>query len=204
VDTEIPVKLIKRYPNRKLYDTESSTYVTLDDIAKMVKSGRELKIIDHKTGNDITDVTLAQIVFEEGKRKKNTLPLSTLKDLIQQRGGQVREFVDRIVHENPFTHAKEEAEEKLQHILRKSESARDDSSKFFRELVTGYTRSIEDVQKKFDERIREVGDRLASLPSALGDLRAFIDRLEKMEDRLAAMEERLDKIESSTSGSAEK
>ena len=57
-------KVIKRYANRKLYDTEQSTYVTLDEIEQMIKDGEELKIIDNKSKEDITHVTLAQILFE--------------------------------------------------------------------------------------------------------------------------------------------
>jgi polyhydroxyalkanoate synthesis repressor PhaR len=196
VTTDIKVKLIKRYPNRKLYDTESSAYVTLEDIAAMVKAGRELKIMDHKTGTDITNVTMAQIVFEEEKRKKSVLPIGTLKDLIQQRGEQVREFVDRIVHENPLTHAKEEAEERVTQLLKKGESVREESTKFFRDVVTNYTKGLEDVQKKFDDRVREVGDRLSSLPAALGDIKLMADRLEQMEERLVEIEKRLSKLES--------
>ena len=193
--TETKIKLIKRYPNRKLYDTESSAYVTLEDIAAMVKAGREVKIMDHKTGTDITNVTMAQIVFEEEKRKKSVLPIGTLKDLIQQRGEQVREFVDRIVHENPLQHAKEEAEERMQQIIKKGESVREESSKFFKEFVASYTKGLDDVQKRFDDRVREVGDRLASLPAAIGDIKLMAERLEQLEERLAEMEKRIDKLD---------
>lgn len=192
---ESQAKIIKRYPNRKLYDTESSSYVTLDDIAKMVKSGRDLRIIDHKTGDDLTKQTLAQIVFEEEKRKKSVLPIGTLKELIQQRGEQVREFVDRFVHDNPLTHAKEKAEEEMQQLLKKGETAREESARFFRELIGGYTRGFEEIQRKFDDRIREVGDRLAALPSVLGDMKLILERLEKVEARVEELERRLDKAE---------
>jgi polyhydroxyalkanoate synthesis repressor PhaR len=58
-------KVIKRYTNRKLYDTVESRYVTLDEIAEMVKAGAEVKVIDNRTKEDLTSVTLAQIIFEE-------------------------------------------------------------------------------------------------------------------------------------------
>ncbi len=190
-------KLIKRYPNRKLYDTESSTYVTLDDIARMVKSGRELKIIDHKTGNDITNVTLAQIVFEEGKRKKSVLPITTLRDLIQQRGEQVRDFVDRFVHESPLSHAREEAEEKVQGLIKRGEVARDESTRFFRDLLGSYTKGIEEIQEKLDARVHEVTERLSLLPTALADIKSVNERLDKLEKRLRKLE---DKLEGDRSG----
>jgi polyhydroxyalkanoate synthesis repressor PhaR len=71
-------KVIKRYTNRKLYDTVESRYVTLDEVADMVKEGVEVQIIDNRTKEDLTSVTLAQIVFEEEK-KKNQMPLSVLR-----------------------------------------------------------------------------------------------------------------------------
>ena len=60
-------KIVKRYANRKLYDTERSCYVTLDDISQMIKAGDEVRVIDNKSGEDLTSVTLAQIIFETEK-----------------------------------------------------------------------------------------------------------------------------------------
>src|SRR5947199_660910 len=75
-------KVIKRYTNRKLYDTVESRYVTLDEIAEMVKRGIEVKIVDNRSKEDLTSVTLAQIVFEEEKRK-NQMPPSVLRENIR-------------------------------------------------------------------------------------------------------------------------
>src|SRR5215470_19005274 len=75
-------KIVKRYSNRKLYDTERSKYVTLDEIAKMIKAGEEVTIIDNETKEDLTSVTLTQIIFEEEKRESR-MPLGMLRNLIQ-------------------------------------------------------------------------------------------------------------------------
>ena len=80
-------KVIKRYTNRKLYDTVESRYVTLDEIAQMIKAGAEVQIIDNRTKEDLTSVTLAQIIFEEEK-KTSKMSLDTLRDLIRH-GGEV-------------------------------------------------------------------------------------------------------------------
>jgi len=71
--------IIKRYQNRKLYDTSDSCYVTLEDIGEMIRIGKEIKVIDNKSGEDLTAVTLAQIIFEAQKRKTSVLPESLLK-----------------------------------------------------------------------------------------------------------------------------
>ena len=78
-------KVIKRYTNRKLYDTVESRYVTLDEIAQMIKGGAEVKIIDNRSKEDLTSVTLAQIIFEEEK-KRSQMPLGALREIIRHGG----------------------------------------------------------------------------------------------------------------------
>jgi len=80
-------RIIKRYANRKLYDTEHSRYVTLDQISEMIRNGDDVKIVDNKTKEDLTTVTLAQIIFEEEKKQRSFLPLNAMRNIIQS-GGQ--------------------------------------------------------------------------------------------------------------------
>ena len=87
--SERPRRVIKRYSNRKLYDTKDSRYVTLLQIAEMVRSGEEVQIIDNNSKEDLTEVTLAQIIYEEQKAHSRNVPLQTLKALIHQRTEQV-------------------------------------------------------------------------------------------------------------------
>ncbi len=84
-----PKRIIKRYSNRKLYDTKDSRYVTLLQIAEMVRGGEEVQIIDNNSKDDLTEVTLAQIIYEEKKANSRTVPLQTLKELIHQRTEKV-------------------------------------------------------------------------------------------------------------------
>ncbi len=79
-------RVIKRYSNRKLYDTRDSKYVTLLQIAGMVRAGEDVQIIDNATKEDKTEVTLALIISEELKSQPRSVPLGTLRDLIHQRG----------------------------------------------------------------------------------------------------------------------
>src|SRR6202012_546751 len=89
-------KVIKRYTNRKLYDTVESRYVTLDEIAEMVKQGVEVKIVDNRSKDDLTSVTLAQIIFEEEK-KKNRMPLAALREIIRRPGEALSGFLENQV-----------------------------------------------------------------------------------------------------------
>jgi polyhydroxyalkanoate synthesis repressor PhaR len=84
-----PRRVIKRYSNRKLYDTRDSRYVTLQQIGEMVRAGEEVQIIDNKTKEDKTEVTLALILSEDLRTQPKGVQLGALRDLIQERGGKL-------------------------------------------------------------------------------------------------------------------
>ena len=87
------VKIIKRYQNRKLYDTHESSYVTLDEIAKMIKAGEDLRVIDNKTKNDITASTLTQLLYESEKKAKTQPAVELLKEIIRHGDGSFSGFI---------------------------------------------------------------------------------------------------------------
>ena len=78
------MRTIKRYSNRKLYDTEEKRYITLDQIAVLVRDGQDIKVIDNQSGEDLTTVTLSQILLEQEKRKETAIPKSFFVGLIQR------------------------------------------------------------------------------------------------------------------------
>jgi polyhydroxyalkanoate synthesis repressor PhaR len=84
---------IKKYANRRLYDTESSTYITLDRLAQMVREGREFEVVDAKTGEDITRQVLTQIIVDEEARGATMLPINFLKQIIGLYGNSMQNFV---------------------------------------------------------------------------------------------------------------
>ena len=89
---------IKKYANRRLYNTGTSTYVTLEDLALMVKSGEDFVVYDAKSGEDITRSVLAQIIFEqEGKDGQNLLPVAFLRQIIRFYGDQMQTLVPRFL-----------------------------------------------------------------------------------------------------------
>jgi polyhydroxyalkanoate synthesis repressor PhaR len=77
-----PAVVVKKYGNRRLYDTAGSRYVNLDDLAALVRAGKEVRVVDAKTGRDLTRVTLTQIITEDAKDKPTGLPLELLRQLI--------------------------------------------------------------------------------------------------------------------------
>jgi polyhydroxyalkanoate synthesis repressor PhaR len=87
---------IKRYDNRKLYDTESSEYVSLSDIAELVRRGETVEVVDNATGEDLTAQTLTQIILEEGKEGREVIPSDLLHQLLRRSGEMVDEGIDQI------------------------------------------------------------------------------------------------------------
>jgi len=86
--------VIKRYSNRKLYDTQESRYVTLEEIEEMIRSGREVSVVDASSGEDLTAVTLTQIILENERSRRSTLPTAFLHQLIKH-GEAWQDFVSR-------------------------------------------------------------------------------------------------------------
>src|SRR5262245_45177842 len=87
------IKIIKRYQNRKLYDTHESSYVTLDEIAKMIKGGEDLRVIDNKTKNDITAATLTQLLYESERKAKTQPSVELLKEIIRHGDGSFSGYI---------------------------------------------------------------------------------------------------------------
>ena len=85
--------VIKKYANRRLYDTSSSRYINLEDIAALVRNGKDLQVVDAKTGEDLTRVTLTQIIVEDAKGQPTGLPLELLRQLIVATDRVGQEFI---------------------------------------------------------------------------------------------------------------
>ena len=100
--------VIKKYANRRLYNTGTSTYVTLEDLAEMIKKGEEFTVQDAKTGEDITHSVLTQIIFElENKDGQNMLPIPFLRQLISYYGDQMQVVVPSFLEQSMLAFSKE-------------------------------------------------------------------------------------------------
>jgi polyhydroxyalkanoate synthesis repressor PhaR len=179
-------KIIKRYTNRKLYDTVESRYVTLDEIAEMVKQGVEVKIVDNRSKEDLTSVTLAQIVFEEEK-KKNQMPLAVLREIIRRPGDALSGFIQKEVTPRVAS-IREEAESRIDKLLRREDGV-SPGGDVGTDLLKASQRTLEEWQKKMDDRVKLVVENL------LGNLPALGRDLHTLTDRLASMEKKLEELE---------
>ncbi len=202
-------KIVKRYANRKLYDTERSCYVTLDDISTMIKSGEEVQVIDNKTGDDLTSVTLAQIIFETEK-KAHFMPLNLLRGLIQQSGENIGGFareqvetvqsraqdirdtasdtVTRITSQFGETVGRvikpgaEGGEEGVEANAEGSEAKQSPAS--VKEMLSSSQKNLEEIQRGIEERVQE----------GLGAVsEGFTREVEDILDRLGSLKDRFRK-----------
>lgn len=204
-------KVIKRYTNRKLYDTVESRYVTLDEIAAMIKEGVEVQIVDNRTKEDLTSVTLAQIIFEEEK-KRNRMPLTVLREIIRHPGESLTDFIQKAVTPRVAS-IREEAESRLDKLLRREEKQEGEptpdqqpaeqaqapeeattaatSPGGAAELLKASQRALEDWQRKIDERVKHVVENLAGNLPALGrDMAVLTQRLAELEKKLDELEKK--------------
>ena len=92
------IRLIKRYESRKLYDTEESRYVSLDDVAGWVRSGQEVRVVDNGTAEDVTAQTLTQIILDEGRKGTSFLPSELLHELVRVGERAVTTGVEQLQH----------------------------------------------------------------------------------------------------------
>ena len=102
-------KIIKRYQNRKLYDTHESSYVTLDEIAKMIKNGEEICVIDNKTKNDITVATLTQLLYESERKSDAQPSVDLLKEIIRHGDGSFSGFISSKITSVPGSRTERDA-----------------------------------------------------------------------------------------------
>lgn len=157
--------VVKRYPNRKLYDTERSAYVTLDDLAEMIRKGRELQVIDNDTMEDITSNTLTQIIFEMEKKSKSLLPISTLQQIIRS-GGSMTQFVQKSLRSG--VHSLSQAKSEVERDLAEFSHRIDDKIKSTLGTmsgVTSYKRKFQDLQTK----VRELEMRISQVTRSARD-----------------------------------
>jgi polyhydroxyalkanoate synthesis repressor PhaR len=195
-------RVVKRYANRKLYDTQRSRYVTLDQIAEMIRGGQDVKIIDNTSKEDLTSITLAQIIFEQEKKQNSFLPLAAMKNIIQSggeslqelasvAGARVRQVFRREGEGGPIEGAPLAP---IDGVPAAAEAATDDAHgaelphSMLRDLVERSQVTFDEWQKRVDERVQKVVEALApwtALEKEVVDLR---QRLAELEHRLSESE----------------
>ncbi|MBX9453515.1 MAG: polyhydroxyalkanoate synthesis repressor PhaR [Mesorhizobium sp.] len=188
--------VIKKYANRRLYNTGTSTYVTLEDLAEMVKKGEEFTVQDAKSGEDITHPVLTQIIFElENKDGQNMLPIPFLRQLIAFYGDQMQMVVPSFLEQSMMAFAKEQE--------RFREQMKDAIGKSPMEMmkITTPMKAIEEQTRRNVELFQNAMRMFTPFPpqttqdtteeDVAGDKP---DDLQDLKDQIAAMQRKLDQM----------
>lgn len=130
-------RIIKRYQNRKLYDTYKSCYVTLEQISKMLKEGDDVTVIDNKSQRDITAPTLIQIIFEGEKKSENPIPTSILKNVVRKGNGSILDYITRSISEGIASRymVRDELEKNFENLVAKNIISSETSNRILNELT---------------------------------------------------------------------
>lgn len=193
-------RVIKRYSNRKLYDTRDSRYVTLQQIGEMVRRGEDVQIIDNKTKEDKTEVTLALILSEDLKNKPRSVPLGTLRHLIQERGERVLESL----REGPLgrlipASEKEEGEEGVEGPVSEAPASVEPAVEEVVSEEEGKLRGrlnamMESWQASLDERVAAIVPGVAPIRELRTQVKELNERVQELE-RLAGVTRENDKAD---------
>ena len=156
--------LIKRYPNRKLYDTDAKRYITLDSIAGLIRDGNDVEVRDHETGEDLTGITLSQIIFESEKKNSGYLPSALLANLIRA-GGDTFDYMRRSVQASmgAVRNLEAEIDSRIDGLVKRGELAEDEARKLRAELSSDRLAGLVDYSI-IDNRI-EAGLHRLNIPS---------------------------------------
>ena len=177
--------VIKRYPNRKLYDTEAKRYITLDGIAELIRDGAEVQVVDHTTEEDLTAVTLTQIIFEQEKRNSGFLPKSVLTGLVRA-GGDTLNTLRRSLNSplELLKHVDEEIEKRLQTLVEQGEMAREEAVALGEKLISAGQEKSKELfsgQQRLERLLNVRGvpsrEEVEELTSQIETLSAKIDSL---------------------------
>ena len=179
--------VIKRYSNRKLYDTQESRYVTLEEIEEMIRAGREISVADATSGDDLTSVTLTQIILENERNRRANLPSAFLHQLIKH-GEAWQDFVQRTMRSSleGFVSSQRDMERVFREWSQRAgwgpvAGAGSTSTDAKREAADA-KRDATDAKREAGEAKRETGD--AEADKLRDEVSALRDRLRSLEDRL--------------------
>lgn len=181
--------VIKKYANRRLYNTATSSYVTLDFLADMVKNGEDFVVYDAKSGDDITHSVLTQIIFEEESKGQSLLPIQFLRQLIQFYGDSLQRFVPSYLEMS--MNAFSQNQDDLRHRMRDAFEAAPGYS-MFEEGVRKNMELYNQAMKMFSPMTTLYAGSQADAPSSAGEDPAEINELKS---QLAAMREKIDELE---------
>lgn len=184
-------RIIKRYKNRRLYDTLEKKTIKLEDVASLVKKNVSFRVIDNKTGKDVTISVLARVFSDTLSEDKQNLKQTSkvLRALISKGGGITMDFFKKSVlfGLGVFDLTREKAEKIVDEMIKRGEMAQSDKAKAVKELLKGHDERMEKLKRKIDESVEKVTakvkgkdkEELTKLQKKIDELTKVVEKLEK-------------------------
>ena len=147
---------IKRYPNRKLYDTDAKQYITLSGIAQLIKEGRDVQVVDNVTGSDLTALTLTQVIFEQEKNEGGLFPRTLLANVIKTGGARISALQQSIPSPWVIFHmVDDEIRRRINHLIQQGEMGESDGMQLIEQLS-----SLKFLDRQDNASINDAVDRI--------------------------------------------
>ncbi|MEE4356923.1 MAG: polyhydroxyalkanoate synthesis regulator DNA-binding domain-containing protein [Desulfococcaceae bacterium] len=179
---------IKKYANRKLYDTKDKKYISRTDLSKLLKQGRDVLIIDNESGEDITASVVSGLLAGTKGKAGGTVSSGVLIQLFRKGGNALTDYAKKYVSfwQNAFTMAEEEIDDMVKGLVKNKEISKSEGSRLKNEILT-FTRSLKGwISETIDRRLKEILS-AASL--------ATKDQVAELETRIRTLEKKLEKLE---------
>jgi polyhydroxyalkanoate synthesis repressor PhaR len=182
------MRVIKRYPNRKLYDTTARQYVTLQSIKELIGQGEAVQVVDSRSGKDVTHTALSKIVLENGRESGGGLPTSILTDIIKRSGQRVIGYLRKSWDAGRGTAqwAQEEVDRSVKSLVRLGKLSISDAEGLGRDLAARVKGRLAEQESLLERNVRTGVERAlhsVNLPTR-GDLDEVRARLNRMEARI--------------------
>jgi polyhydroxyalkanoate synthesis repressor PhaR len=182
--------VIKRYPNRKLYDTAAKQYITLGGMAALIREGEDVTVIDHATGEDLTALTLSQVIFEQQKKHSGFLPYSVLTGLIQAGGDTLTNLRRSLSSSLGLSrYVDEEIERRIQVLVAQGKLSEEEGERLRAELVAPSQRLPEaewpeeaDLERFLEER---------GVPTR-SEIQNVVEQLDVLAEKLEGLSQNVD------------
>jgi polyhydroxyalkanoate synthesis repressor PhaR len=169
---------IKRYPNRKLYNTETKQYITLDELADLIRSGDEIHVIDNVSGDDLTALTMTQVLFEQVKKQAGFLPRTLIAGLIQAGGEQISSLQRSLAASlGLWRQTDEEIQLRIQALIERGELSEQDGLDLLKKLLRRVDLKAEASMPDADFVARVLEERGVASRSEVENLQEQIDAL---------------------------
>ena len=179
---------IKKYTNRKMYDTHDKRYVTMAQLSELIKQGEEVMVIDNRTGEDITTAIISPLIGRDNKEKDKAVSSQLLMQLLRKGGGTLTDYAKKYMAlwQGAFNMAEDEVSQLVNRLVKNKEISMSEAGKLKKEIM-GYTSSLKSwISERIDKR---VGEGLQSMNLATTDhIKALSDKVDALSQQVQQLE----------------